>query len=298
VTSTAGIGLVLALASAIALNWGFFTQHGATSTLPRLSVRHPLASLRLLYESRRWLLGFAVGILGWALYIAALRFAPLSLVQAVSAGGLGLLFLFVWRSGGAARPSRRELFAVVVSMTGLVLLAVSLAGSTSQGTAPPAITVAAWLIVLSVTAGALVGSIGIGLPAAAALGSAAGVLYATGDIATKAVVVSAGVLFVPAVLVAHGLAFVSLQLGFQRGGALMTAGLATLLTNALPIAAGAALFGEHMPAGMLGDLRLAAFALVTAGAALLAQPSRSPDGQSAGRGGAASESARPTHARA
>jgi hypothetical protein len=45
-------------------------------------------------------------------------------------------------------------------------------------------------------------------------------------------------LFVPALLAAHGLGFVMLQLGFQRGSALATAGVATLFTNATPIAAG------------------------------------------------------------
>ena len=63
-------------------------------------------------------------------------------------------------------------------------------------------------------------------------------------------------------LAAHGLAFVSLQLAFQRGSALVTVGLATLLTNALPIAAGTALFHERIPSGALGVVRLAAFALV------------------------------------
>jgi hypothetical protein len=89
-------------------------------------------------------------------------------------------------------------------------------------------------------------------------------------------VVTAGILLVPVVLASHGLAFVSLQLGFQRGGVLVTVGLATLLTNALPIAAGTALFHERLPSGILGDLRLLAFALVTAGAALLARPSSEP----------------------
>jgi hypothetical protein len=45
-------GLGLALASAGALNWGFFTQHGVASRLPALSLRRPLASLRLLFGAR------------------------------------------------------------------------------------------------------------------------------------------------------------------------------------------------------------------------------------------------------
>jgi hypothetical protein len=74
------------------------------------------------------------------------------------------------------------------------------------------------------------------------------------------------------VLACHGLAFVALQLGFQRGGALATAGVSTLLTNALPILAGMLVFHEGLSAGMLGALRVLAFAGVVAGAALLCSP--------------------------
>jgi hypothetical protein len=110
------------------------------------------------------------------------------------------------------------------------------------------------------------------LPAGAGLGTAAGILYAVGDVATKAAV-AGGVrlLFVPAVLAAHGLAFVCVQLAFQRGRRLATAGLAVLWTNALPIAAGAVLFGERLPGGWQGSARLAAFAFVLAGAAALSR---------------------------
>ena len=168
-----GFALALALASAIALNWGYVAQHGAASTLPPLSLRRPIASLRTLFGHRRWLVGFIVGIAGWVLYVAALRLAPLSLVQATSAGGR--------------------------------------------------------------------------------------------------------LLFVPALLAAHGLAFACLQLGFQRGRALNTIGPATLLTNSLPIAAGIVLFAE--PAG---PLRVAAFVLVVAGAVLLARTQTGAGSGSAG----------------
>ena len=70
-------------------------------------------------------------------------------------------------------------------------------------------------------------------------------------------------------LAGHGLGFVFLQLGFQRGGALTTAGVATLFTNAVPIAAGMVLFGDGVPSGALGVARVLSFAAVVAGAALL-----------------------------
>ena len=93
-----------------------------------------------------------------------------------------------------------------------------------------------------------------------------------GDVGTKAALGGGTRLaFVPVLLACHGLAFASLQLGFQRGGALATAGLATLFTNALPIAAGTTIFGEGIPAGALGAARVVAFACAVAGAALLAR---------------------------
>ena len=75
----------------------------------------------------------------------------------------------------------------------------------------------------------------------------------------------------PALLACHGLAFVALQLAFQRGGALATAGIATLWTNALPILAGMIIFGEPLPGGARGVARVAAFVAVVVGAALLAR---------------------------
>jgi hypothetical protein len=52
----------------------------------------------------------------------------------------------------------------------------------------------------------------------------------------------------------------------------MVAGLATLLTNALPIAAGTIVLDEPVPSGAFGGLRLFAFTAVVVGAFLLARP--------------------------
>jgi uncharacterized protein (DUF2062 family) len=50
------------------------------------------------------------------------------------------------------------------------------------------------------------------------------------------------------------------------------AGLATLLTNAVPIAAGTIVLHEPLPPGVWGALRVLAFATVVLGAILLARP--------------------------
>lgn len=59
----------------------------------------------------------------------------------------------------------------------------------------------------------------------------------------------------PAMIASYGAGTLLLQMGFQRAGALVTAGLATLLTNAIPILAGMTIFHEPLPSGLSGALR-------------------------------------------
>jgi len=253
---TLGAGLGLALLSALALNWGWLEQHGAAQRLPLLTLRRPRRSLRLLFGNRSWCVGFAVGLAGWALYVAALALAPLSLVQATSAGGIGILALLAQRRGDAVAWG-----PVWLAVGGLALLGLSLAGGGAHGGTASAAGVLVWVAASAALAVAFVPM---------NLGLSAGTLYAAGDVATKAAVHHP--LFVPLVLAAHGTAFAVLQVGFQRGSALATAGTSTLLTNALPIAAGVVLFDERLPDGTLGLLRVGAFASVVVAAALLARP--------------------------
>jgi hypothetical protein len=285
VTAPLAAGLVLALGSAVALNWGFFAQQGAAAALPPLSLRRPVSSLAALFAARRWLAGFLVGISGWALYVAALRLAPLSLVQATSAGGIGLLALFVARLGND-RLGRLEWGGVAAALLGLVLLAISLIGHTPSSGTGSSRAVSLWLAASLAIAAAFAWRGGRVLAPGAGLGIAAGVLYAAGDVGTKAALGGgARLLFVPALLACHGLAFAALQLGFQRGGPLETAGLATVWTNALPIVAGALLFGDSVPSGGLGAVRIGAFVLVVLGAAALAMRQHGADAPAAGIGG-------------
>jgi len=263
---TPALGLALALASAGALNWGFLDQHTSAAALPPLRLRRPLAALRALFSSRRWLRGFLVGLGGWALYVGALSLAPLSLVQATSAGGIGVLALLVHLGRGSERLRTHEWRAVTLAVAGLALLGLSLSGREAPGMPASTLTTVAWLAGFAAAA-ALASSL---LPGGVGLGAAAGILYAAADVATKAVT-DGQLALVPCVAAASGVAFLCLQLGFQRGGAMTTVGLSTLLTNTLPIAAGVLLFNETVPSGALGAARDGGFALVILGAVLLAR---------------------------
>jgi len=257
-------GLVLALASAAAISTGFFVQHQVASRLPQLSLRRPLRSLQSLFQNLRWLGGFFLGIAGWGLYVGALALAPLSLVQACSAGGIGVLALL------SRTRVARERAGVALSIAGLVLLGVSLAGGADSGRTGSIAAPVLWLVVSAALAAVAAGPAARVLLPGAGLGAAAGILYAAGDVGTKSAVHGGIRLWlVPAILAAHGLAFVALQLGFQRGAPLATAGVSTLLMNSLPILAGLPVFGEALPGGPLGALRVAAFGLVVVGASVL-----------------------------
>jgi hypothetical protein len=259
------VGLALAVASAAAIGGGYALQHASAAALPPLSLRRPLLSLALLFRSGRWSTGFFVGIGGWVFYVVALRLAPLSLVQAASAGGIAVLAI-----GGRLRRSER--LGVGFALGGLVLLALSLGSHQSTGRGA-VVAIVAWIGVSAATAGLLARI----APRAAGLGTAAGLLYAAGDVGTKAAVTGgARLAFVPVLLACHGLAFVALQLAFQRGARLASAGSAVLWTNALPIAAGMALFGEALPGGWRGAVRVGAFVLVLAGAVALASSEKEP----------------------
>src|SRR5919197_785743 len=127
-----GVALVVTLISACALNVGYLIEHSVASKLPPLSPRRPLRSARLLLGKSRWLLGFSVEATGWLLYVLALALAPLSLVQATAAGGVGILAVMVARMTGIPL-STRERVAVGTASGGLLLLGISLAGNHREG---------------------------------------------------------------------------------------------------------------------------------------------------------------------
>ena len=113
----AWIGLVLAFASALVTNTAYAFEHDAAAALPPLSPRRPFRSVRFLVDDRRWLKAFGTETTGWLMYVAALRLAPLALVQSVTASGVAVL-AFVTARGHPSRLARREQFAVILALTG------------------------------------------------------------------------------------------------------------------------------------------------------------------------------------
>ena len=268
------IALALAAISTTLTNVAYLREHDAAASLPCLSMRRPLHSLRLLLTNRSWLTGFAMESGGFLLYAGALALASLALVQSIAAGGIGVLAFVSARMSGH-RLGGRRIAGVGLSVIGLLALAISLAKSSGEGGNGSTAAVLLWL---GATAGAAVLALALGRrfgARAVAEGLAGGLFFSIGDFSTKlATQGGARAAFVITLIIGYTLGTSLLQLGYQRGGALTVAGLATLMTNAVPIAAGTVVLKEPVPAGAWGALRILAFAAVTAGAILLATPER------------------------
>jgi drug/metabolite transporter (DMT)-like permease len=262
------VGLALAFASALVTNTAYSLEHDAAAALPPLSPRRPFRSVRMLLGDRRWLAAFGAETAGWLMYVAALRLAPLALVQAVVASGVAVL-AFATARGHPSRLARREQLAVVLAIAGLTLLALSLVGTTPSDEHPPVLGIILWLAACG--AGAVLLMVTpTRIASAAALGLAAGLLFADGDISAK--LVGYGGLWLTALatlIVAYAVGTSVLQWAYQRGDALTAAGMATLATNAIPIAAGFVLFGETLPRGMRAVLQIASFACLVLSAVAL-----------------------------
>lgn len=278
------VGLVLALISTVLTNLAYQREHDAAAALPVLSMRRPLQSARLLLETRRWLRGFALESAGFLLYAAALRLTSLALVQTIQASGIGIL-AFVSTRLARQRLAGPELVGVLTSVLGLAALSVSLIGGGGGSSSGSTGAIALWLGICAAVAlgllilGRTVGSVAV------THGVAGGLFFSIGDVSTK-IVTQGGVRvgFLATLVLGYVVGTGLIQVGYQSGGSLTVAGLATLFTNAVPIAAGTIVFHEHVPSGALGALRVLAFAAVTVGAVTLARPPKPSSAQRAPAG--------------
>jgi hypothetical protein len=66
------LGLILALASALATNLAFLFKHRGAVLAPPIRVRHPLRSAADLFRSRWFAVGWIVAIFAWGLHVGAL----------------------------------------------------------------------------------------------------------------------------------------------------------------------------------------------------------------------------------
>src|SRR4051794_30051044 len=126
------IGLILALGCALISGVALLCKHRGAVNAPDVAMRSPLRSASALFRSKWWAIGFGLAVLAWCLHVAALSMAPLSLVQAVIAGGLALLAIPARRWFGISL-GRRDLIGLVLCASGLAFLALTAGHARQDG---------------------------------------------------------------------------------------------------------------------------------------------------------------------
>ena len=281
------LGLLLALATALCSIVGFLYKHRGAVESPPVELRRPIATSLALFRSRWYTIGIIIATASWGLHVAALALAPISLVQSVIAGGLVMLTVVADRVFGF-NVTRREWIGVALTAAGLAFLAATLGdtGESAHNDYEPG-TLSLYLGLVA-SAGLMAAALSRLRPehGGALLAAAAGLLWGASDTAIKAD--SGGledgvvaVLLHPLagfILIASlaGLAVSARSL--QVGRAVPVIAITSAAANISTIASGPIVFGEPMPDEPLGvAVRLLAFALVIAAAALTPPPIRAAE---------------------
>jgi drug/metabolite transporter (DMT)-like permease len=286
------LGLILALASAVATNLAFLFKHRGAVLAPPIRVRHPLRSAVGLFRSRWFLVGWIVAIVAWGLHVGALSLAPLSIVQAVLSGGLVFLAVFAERFFGF-QLGRRQWVGLTITAAGLVVIGLTGAGADDPQRASLAALIAVeGAIFASGAALVRVSARRHVLPRAEGLilGAAAGALFGVSAVAIKYITQASpgpllGLLspWTLTALMAGVIAFYASARSLQIGDGVEVIAITSVIANLAAIFGGIIVFHDPIGSGPLEiGARFLAFCLVIAGAALMPAPMRAtPDGAGA-----------------
>jgi drug/metabolite transporter (DMT)-like permease len=290
-------GLLFAFGSALATNVGFLLRHRGAVAAPDVDVRRPLRSVIGLFRSKWWTIGFAVAVVAWTLHVAALGFAPLSLVQCVLASGFVLLGLLAERFFGFDL-GRREWTGIGLTAAGLALLAITAADEPTGGARSgygiaAAVAFEGGLVAIALVLLASHRAERVPGGRGALLGAVAGLLFTVSHIGIKALTGTvtpsdpATLLspWVALVVLAFVGAFFASARSLQVGEAVPVIAITSALSNATAILGGIVVFGDPLgSSAALVALRVGAFVLVVVAAALIPAPVRAARAGAAERG--------------
>jgi drug/metabolite transporter (DMT)-like permease len=279
-----GLGLICALLSALGTNLAFLFKHRGAVAAPDVDMRHPLRSAADLFRSKWWSIGWGVAAVAFALHVAALTLAPISSGQAVLAGGLVFLAVLAERFFGF-QLGRRQWVGI-----GLVAVSLSLLTLTggSGGGAHSGYALSGMIIFESI-------AVGVGLLLVVShlieripvqrgvlLGIAGGLGFGISDVAIKALSGDLGNgpigLVSPwsvVIVTAAVFSFFASARSLQIGDGVAVIAVTSVAANLSTILAGLAVFGDRLGNdALVVGVRVAAFALILVGAALIPAPVR------------------------
>lgn len=284
VSLAVGVGLICALLSALGTNLAFLFKHRGAIAAPDVDMRHPLRSAIDLFCSKWWSIGWGVAAVAFALHVAALTLAPISIAQAVLAGGLVFLAVLAERFFGF-ELGRRQWIGIVLVAVSLSLLTLTGGGG---GEAHSEYSLSGMIIFegIAVCLGLLLIFSHlierIRAQPGVLLGIAAGFGFGASDVAIKALSGDldrgpVGLLSpwsVVIVTAAVGSFYASAR-SLQIGEGVAVIAVTSVAANLSTIVAGLAVFGDRLGSDALEvGVRIAAFALILVGAALIPAPVR------------------------
>jgi drug/metabolite transporter (DMT)-like permease len=279
------LGILLALACALATNIGFLYKHRGARAAAPVDIRHPLKSARSLFGVRLFAVGMAIATFAWIFHVAALSLAPLSLVQSVLAGGMVLLAVMAERIFGL-RIGRRQWVGLAATAVGLIMLAITLPATHGADSRFSPLAMICFEATLVAGGTLLIMGPRIGAPRehhGYMLGAASGILFGVSDIGIKAIsgmVTTHGVTgfltpALPVCLVASVAAFYASAKGLQDGQAVPVIAVTGTAANISGIVGGIIVFGDPLagnPASLA--IQVMAFVLVLLAAWLMPAPVR------------------------
>ena len=274
------LGIMLALTCAVATQLGFLYKHKGANDAPTVNIRHPFRTAVQLYSCKWFAIGMGIAAVAWMFHVAALAFAPLSVVQAVLSTGVVILAVMAERIFGF-KVGFRQWIGVAMTALGLLLLVITLPATHGAHSAYSLVGMIAFEGAMLAIGAALIGGKHLGMPDhhhGIMLGAAAGVLFGVSDIAIKALTGADGlgaVLGSPwlaVTLMASCIAFYASARGMQEGEAVPVIAATSTAANVSCILGGIIVFGDPMPTDAVGiSVQIFAFILVVA-AALVTPP--------------------------
>ncbi len=278
------IGVSLALAATILINYSSYLQKRQLGFLPRIGEEGVIKTIRAFLACTPWLAAQGLQIGGAWLHNVAVAFAPLSVVQPINAAGICLLvFLAITRL--KEKASVVDWLGIVSIVAGVLMLGVTLVGTRVTTTEyRPVILWFFIVMMMSVAISTLFMAlvrkdertssfIGIGVGCLVGL-TAIFTKMAWTDIGNRwGEYRAAGFLFSSFFWVAVLITVVSMvlfQTALQRGSAIVVVPLVTGFSNLIPTVVGFIAFKEPFPQGTLMiSLRLGSILLIIGGAVLL-----------------------------
>jgi hypothetical protein len=281
------LGILLALACAFVANLGFFFKYRGANAVPRVDLRRPFHSVRLLYSSKWFALGMIIATASWGLHVAALALAPMSVIQVSLAAGVVFIAVMADKMFGF-KVGRRQWLGLMLTAAGLVTLGLTLPamhGAHSQFSQAAMISFEAALFGIG---GLLLMGPRMGGPVehhGVMLAAAAGILFGVSDTAIKALTGITGAHgivglalspWLAVAVLASIVAFYASARALQDGEAVPVIAVTGTAANIAGIAGGIVVFGDPMAASTTGVvLQALAFVLVIIASALMPAPVRS-----------------------